>query len=264
MCDTKQNFELDAVRLCMASGNDTVWSGYRCIADDAVRPGGTRSILSILCGAEIVFMAFLVSRSRCTWIVSNAWNVWRRASSFSNAGSLEAVNFGRHRYVNFPASFPGRYQKPFPTSPMNTIVASSFQRGDEEISRFSIPSHEFRVSFRKQALNFVRKDDVWLLFRPQLEVTHGRESVLSRRAARSSIVSSEKVRGALFDDGHGMLVMHFVRLSGGLVALPFIRPSASHHQSRDVHPSRVHTLNRLLALSTAADSGILARLVTKS
>lgn len=37
----------------------------------------------------------------------------------------------------------------------------------------------FRVSFRKQALNFVRKDDVWLLFRPQLKVTHGCESVLS-------------------------------------------------------------------------------------
>lgn len=44
--------------------------------------------------------------------------------------------------------------------------------------------------------------------------------------------------------------------------MPFIRPSASHRQSKDVRPSRVHSLNRLLTLSTAADSDILARSVS--
>ncbi|THX35542.1 hypothetical protein D6D10_07253, partial [Aureobasidium pullulans] len=52
---------------------------------------------------------------------------------------------------------------------------------------------------------------------------------------------------------------HFVRLSGGLVDLPFIRPSAGHRESKNVHPSCVHPLKHLLSSSTAADSGILAR-----
>ncbi|KEQ77598.1 hypothetical protein M436DRAFT_59577 [Aureobasidium namibiae CBS 147.97] len=84
--------------------------------------------------------------------------------------------------------------------------------------------------------------------------------------ARSAIVSSEKVRGALFDDGHGMRkrkdsppVLTFRETIRRAGCFALYKTQREPSPVKDVHPSCVHPLKPLSFSSTAADCGILAR-----